>query len=201
MTQQEITNIVNTLRQMNKRDAMFNTAVSVEFTRLYEKLFPGETLCSTCTNKIGAAYDRIASLSIDRISIMSQQNKYSFQNPDDLVDLSFSPVAGVPIHLTRHNLTDEIAEKLIAKNEKFRQRFIIKSGAHTSSKASPAKEKSATTTINEEQKLQQRVEAFDNDLSKADVIAKLKESQIPFKASDTKIELIQLLIASEANSQ
>jgi hypothetical protein len=197
MTEQEIKGIVNTLRQMNKREAMFNTAASVEFTRLYEKLFPGESLCSTCTNKIGAAYDKIVALSPDKISILSQQNKYSFRNPDDLIDLSFHPVAGVPVHLTKGNLTDSIAEKLLTKNEKFKSRFIIKTDTEAAKKSTKRKEKTNTQIADEDKNdVQQQIETLDKDLSKTDIIKKLQMKNISFNSDASKIELIKQLIKS-----
>jgi hypothetical protein len=79
--------------------------------QLHFKLF-GET-CSTCPNKIPGYIKKIKSLNPQNSKIMTQENKTTLFRLQERVTI---PVAGTSTVYSQHNLTDEIAVELIAKN-------------------------------------------------------------------------------------
>ena len=172
MQQQILNNIISELRGLTKREVMFNTHASLRFVQLYETVFPDEKVCSTCTNKIATAYDKILSLTPETLSIMAQQNRYFLKDKSDLIDISFNPLEGIPTHITSANLTDTIAEKLIAANANYKERFIIK------------EEVVEETVVND-------VAAK----TKQQLAEMLKQQGIPFNINAKKEELVKLLTA------
>lgn len=87
--------------------------------KLHFKLF-GET-CSTCPNKIPGYIKKIKSLNPQNSKIMSQEKTTTVFRLQDSVTI---PVAGTSLAYSQHNLTDEIAVELIAKNPNRKALFV-----------------------------------------------------------------------------
>lgn len=127
MTVEQIKDLIKRMLDIPQKDAMWNTTSSIQFTTLYKKLFPDESVCSTCTNKIALAYQKINELNSNpqMVTIMAQQVKYKLKD-GDVLHLTFHPVEGVPSVITNANLTDEMAEKIMDAHPKMVSRFISK---------------------------------------------------------------------------
>lgn len=87
--------------------------------KLHFKLF-GET-CSTCPNKIPGYIKKIKSLNPQNSKIMAQEKTTTVFRLQDRVTI---PVAGTSLSYSQHNLTDEIAVELIAKNPNRKALFV-----------------------------------------------------------------------------
>jgi hypothetical protein len=185
MNQKRLDQIKSELQKIPIQKILHDARSSELLSGFYSEIY-NTSLCSTCPGKLAEAYSQILNLNIQNHLIMAT-SKYSVKN-NGMIDTVYANIPGVPLHITNANITDEIAEKLIAANPNFKNQLLKSSEA-----GEPKTEKEAAP---EPTATELRSEEFDSLMSPAEIKAALKELEIPFAGNASKATLVKLLAES-----
>jgi hypothetical protein len=175
----EIRAIQDTIKILGANKILHDASTAEYFESLYLKVFPGEPFCTTCPGVIQQKIGQILNLSTTQIKFMADRK---YKMGPGIIDTVYTPIPGVPVHVTNANLTDEVAEKLLKANPNYKNQIFKVDGEPVA-----PKEKQAETETLE-------------DLmagTKPEIIAKLESAGINFDPAERKEELAKLLIAGK----
>lgn len=175
-------NIKDELTKIGFSGVEHSASGSEKLSRYYQQIF-ADSLCTTCPGKLYEAYYKILNLNIQNHIIMAN-SKYSVKN-GGIIDTVYSPIEGVPLHVTSDNITDEIAAKLIKANPNFKHQLVETAGTGTTEKAAAPAADSAT-----------RVDEI-MEMTKDEISGKLDKLKVTYGSAATKPELAQLLADNE----
>lgn len=186
MEQIELEEIKNEIKQIGLQKVLHDAKSSELVSKYYLQLFH-ESLCSTCPGKLAEAYSQILNLNIQNFLTMAN-SKYKVAN-DGVIDTVYSPIAGVPYHVSNANITDEIAEKLIKANPNFKKQLVTSSEA--GDKPAESKQPAAPSAI------EARIEEIDSTMTGPDIQKALTKLKVAFSPGASKSDLAKLLAESE----
>ncbi len=121
----DVTEIQNIVKSLPIKLVLHDADTAEYFAGLYNKIFPDHPLdCTTCKGKLQNAYYNILNLSTTKTQVMA--NKKWAISPDitGFIDLGYNQIEGVPVHVSKANLTDEIAEIMMKHNANYKSSFV-----------------------------------------------------------------------------
>lgn len=181
-----------TLRQVTN-----DVDVSEQFADLFDKYFPEQApLCSTCPSKTRRAFEKLQSLSLNKYAMKPNSQKYTMKK-GVLIDTSFNPIAGVPTFVNADNLTDAIAEKLIASSAHYASKIVLKKTKHSGEDAADTGEADGEVKIDGGEDLDSIIltQSKAQLLERVTELKKLKP-EITFDAKSTKKQLAEIIVAN-----
>jgi hypothetical protein len=99
------------IKELLEKGLQYSLANPSEFAKAYKVAF-GETVCSYCPGKIEAKFKELLNVTEEKLTIMKEKKWRMI--PGKLIDTLMS-VSGPQGQYTNKNITDELAEQLIAK--------------------------------------------------------------------------------------
>jgi hypothetical protein len=99
------------IKELLEKGLQYSLANPSEFAKAYKVAF-GETVCSYCPGKIEAKFKELLNVTEEKLTIMKAKKWRMI--PGKLIDTLMS-ASGPQGQYTNKNITDELAEQLIAK--------------------------------------------------------------------------------------
>jgi hypothetical protein len=186
VTEERLVEIKNQVKSLGYAAIKHTADGSEQFAAWYKEVFR-ETVCTTCPSGIDKAYNKLLNLNIKTFTQM-ENSRFQFKRKGG--SLRFTrPPKGVPEIVSANNLTDEIAERIIAHNPKYAKVLIDRDpSAHV------AAEEQAPPAATEEEI---RLEEIESANTLPELKEKLTKLKVKFSARAGKTELVKLLAENE----